>query len=50
MSRSVLIDAQRAVFILLTALKAEQLVTGRVHRMLTNTWIFGYIVDMRRRV
>ena len=37
-------------FRLLNALSAEQLVTGRVHRMLTNALIFGNIVVACLRV
>ena len=47
------IDDRRAIFIRFSPLKdtsAEQLVTGRLHKILTSALIFGYIEVVRLRV
>ena len=36
-------EDRKAVFVHVNPLKDEQLVTGKVHKMVTNTLMFGYI-------
>ena len=52
-SRPVVMDERMADLILFSPLKdlsAEQLVTARVHKMLTKTLMLGYMTDMFLRV